>query len=372
MTLLERLKSKGPKRILALDGGGIRGALTLGYLEKIEQILRDKHENQKLKLCEYFDLIGGTSTGSIIAAGLAIGMTASEVKKMYLALGGEVFSKNSFLRRYTHASFDAGRLREELNKVFGDITLGGEEIKTGLCIVAKRVDTDSTWYLLNHPDGKYYKHNEGMLLRHAIRASTAAPTYFDPEEIDVGFDQKGVFVDGGVSMSNNPSLSLFLIATLKGYSFNWAAGEDNLLLVSIGTGVWNNTDGIDAITGYNKLDWASRVPSMIMNDASWQNQLLLQAFSKTQTPWEIDGEVGDLSNDLLTSAPLLTYLRYNAWIDTNGLQKLRLGKLVKKIDSLREMSNGENAEDLAKIGEAAAKDDVQDFHFSIVFNINAE
>ncbi|CAN5823210.1 hypothetical protein BH20ACI4_BH20ACI4_03530 [soil metagenome] len=367
MTLLERLKSKGTKRILALDGGGIRGALTLGYLENIERILRDKHDNPELKLCEYFDLIGGTSTGSIIAAGLAIGMTAAEVKKMYLDLGGEVFSKNSFLRRFTHASFDAGRLRAELQKVFGEITLGSDQIKTGLCIVAKRVDTDSTWYLLNHPNGKYYKHNEGMLLRHAIRASTAAPTYFDPEAIDVGFSESGVFVDGGVSMANNPALALFLIATLEGYKFNWETGEDKLLVVSIGTGVWSDRSGADAITGYNKLDWASRVPSMIMNDASWHNQLILQSFSKTQTPWEIDGEVG--YGNLITPAPLLTYLRYNAWLDTNGLQKLGLREMVKNIDSYREMSNGENAEDLAKIGGAAARTQVLNEHFPNAFKV---
>ena len=77
MTLLERLTAEGPKRILALDGGGIRGVLTLGFLERIEQILRDRHNNPNLRLSDYFDLIGGTSTGSIIASALAIGMEVS-------------------------------------------------------------------------------------------------------------------------------------------------------------------------------------------------------------------------------------------------------------------------------------------------------
>ena len=55
------------KRILSLDGGGIRGALTLGYLEKMEKVIQQKENNPNLKLCEYFDLIGGTSTGAIDA-----------------------------------------------------------------------------------------------------------------------------------------------------------------------------------------------------------------------------------------------------------------------------------------------------------------
>jgi patatin-like phospholipase/acyl hydrolase len=63
-----------PKRILALDGGGIRGVLTLEYLEAIEALLRQRRNDPDLLLSDYFDLIGGTSTGSIIAAGLACGV----------------------------------------------------------------------------------------------------------------------------------------------------------------------------------------------------------------------------------------------------------------------------------------------------------
>lgn len=64
--LLEKLHRPGPKRILALDGGGIRGVLTLGFLEKMEEILRKQHNNPDLLLCDYFDLIGGTSTGPLL------------------------------------------------------------------------------------------------------------------------------------------------------------------------------------------------------------------------------------------------------------------------------------------------------------------
>jgi len=84
-TLYDHLDpANGAKKILSLDGGGIRGALTLGYLKKIETILREKENDPNLLLCDYFDLIGGTSTGSIIAAGLAIGKTVDEIAELYM------------------------------------------------------------------------------------------------------------------------------------------------------------------------------------------------------------------------------------------------------------------------------------------------
>ncbi|MDQ3130698.1 MAG: patatin-like phospholipase family protein [Acidobacteriota bacterium] len=369
MKLLERLKTKGAKRILALDGGGIRGALTLGYLEKIEQILRDKHDNQNLKLCEYFDLIGGTSTGSIIAAALSVGMTVAEVKKMYLDLGETVFTRNR-LWKWLKASFSADNLRIELQKAFGDITLGSSEIKTGLCIFAKRADTGSTWVFINHPEGKYYPDNKDILLRRAVRASTAAPTYFEPETIDVGRGQNGAFIDGGVSMVNNPALMLFLMTSLKGFPFHWETGEDKILLVSIGTGTWKLRSDVDSVSGAWLATWASRVPSILMYDASQQNQLLLQFLSNTKTRCEIDSEIGDLSSDLLTEKPLLTYLRYNAFLDENGMNELGLVEMIPKLDSLRDMSAGKNRFDLANIGGKSAERQVLDDHFPNEFNID--
>jgi patatin-like phospholipase/acyl hydrolase len=76
------LFSPGPKRILALDGGGVRGAITVAFLERIEQIL-DRQAGSEVKLADYFDLIGGTSTGAIIAGALALGARVSEIRKFY-------------------------------------------------------------------------------------------------------------------------------------------------------------------------------------------------------------------------------------------------------------------------------------------------
>jgi len=369
MTLLDHLRAEGPKRILALDGGGIRGALTLGYLERIEGILRRRHQRNDLRLCDYFDLIGGTSTGAIIAAALAIGLTASEIKKMYLTLGGRVFGRRKL--KFWDARFDEKPLIEELGTVFAKRKLGDDSVLTGLCILAKRADTASTWPLINHPRGKYYEKNKDILLQEAVRASTAAPTYFIPQRLMVGGEEWGAFVDGGVSMANNPALQLFLVATLKGFPFRWPVGENRLLLASVGTGLWTHGKMVDDVTDDKLWDWAAQVPELLMDDANWQNQLLLQYLSRSATPWEIDREVGDLSTDLLTSEPALTYLRYNVRIEGPALSALGLTDLVVKAEKLREMSDAGNREDLARIGDAAAWQQVRDEHFPDAFNLAA-
>ncbi len=196
ITLDQHFNAPGPKRILALDGGGIRGAFTLGYLQRIEDILRKQHGNDpNFRLCDYFDLIGGTSTGAIIAACLAVGNDVATIKKMYMDLGGKIFGRkynllNPFqIADRLKAGYDSKPMKEELKRFFGDITLGSDKIKTGLCIVAKRADRNSVWPLLNHPKGKYYNSKDGtnnaIPLWQAVRASTAAPSYFIPEIIDV-------------------------------------------------------------------------------------------------------------------------------------------------------------------------------------------
>ncbi|WP_074406161.1 patatin-like phospholipase family protein [Aquimarina megaterium] len=355
-----------PKRILALDGGGIRGALTLGFLERAEEILKKREGNPNLLLCDYFDLIGGTSTGAIIAAGLSIGMTASEIKDLYLTIGDKIFGKkrnwllNPF-KRYK-AEFDFKPLEEELEKVFGDITIGSNEIKTGLCIVTKRADTLSTWPIINHPKGKYFNYNKGMLLRQVVRASAAAPSYFIPQKIDVGHREIGTFIDGGVSLANNPALQLFLVATLSEFPFRWKTGEDNLSLLSVGTGTYTKKYDADKIAKKGLLGWAQMVPELFMEDANYLNQTILQYLSNSPTPRVIDSEILDLKNDLATEKPALHYVRYNVMLDNDELNDLGFGLNGNELESLREMSESKNKEILYKIGSKAAIRDVKPEH----------
>ena len=79
------------RRLLALDGGGVRGMFTIGVLQELEAQLRDRYKDRDYKLCQYFDLIAGTSTGSIIATGLALGMTTAEISAYYKELCPKIF-----------------------------------------------------------------------------------------------------------------------------------------------------------------------------------------------------------------------------------------------------------------------------------------
>ncbi len=363
----------GSKNILALDGGGIRGALTLGYLKKIETILREKHGNDYL-LCDHFDLIGGTSTGSIIAAALAIGKSVDEIVDLYMDLGGKIFGKKrSFWNpletwKFLKAGYDYIELENSLKEAFGNITIESDQIKTGLCIVAKRADTNSVWPIINHPKGKFYDTNMGknknIPLWQAVRASSAAPTYFAPQMIDVGDGQRAAFVDGGVSMANNPALTLLMVATLKGFPFRWNMGEDELSIVSVGTGYSVFKKQIGEIEEAWMKTWAQNVPDMLMQDASWQNQIVLQWLSNSPTAHYIDMEIESLKDDYIGNKPLIKYLRYNFAITQNDLNGLGLGKTFTKkdVESLIEMSNAENRHLLYKIGTAASSS-VEKSHF---------
>jgi patatin-like phospholipase/acyl hydrolase len=374
--LLKRLKSSSPKKILSLDGGGIRGALTLGYLKRIETILRKKENNPNLLLCDYFDLIGGTSTGAIIASALAIGMSVDEIKDKYMKLGGRIFSYRNFIYRIIPslpgiiAKYNHKILEKELEDIFGNITIGSDKIKTGLCIVAKRADTNSIWPIINHPEGKFYDSeygkNKNIFLWKAIRASSAAPTYFKPVVIDVGDWIIAPFIDGGVSMANNPALTLLKISVLKSFPFRWKYDEENLAIVSVGTGysIFNKHRG--QISRAWIKTWASNVPDMLMQDASWQNQIVLQWLSESPTAYKIDMEMGDLAGDLILGKPSLKYLRYNFPLTENDLNGLGLENEQfdeKRVNSLIEMSNANNRELLYAIGEKSAASQIKEKHF---------
>jgi len=367
----------GPKRILALDGGGIRGILTVQLLKRIEKLVRDRTGDNSAVLADYFDLIGGTSTGAIIASALALGWTVERIEKLYLMLGNSIFESSFFRRGFLTPKFSAEPVRkalEDKEEGFGDIRLGGSQLLTGLAVVAKRLDTGSPWVIHNNPKGRYFNQrpgskstpNKDYLLREVVRASTAAPTYFEPEKIRVADEVEGAFVDGGVSPHNNPALQLLMLATLGGHKLCWPTGANQLLLVSLGTGSKTFALDPEEVMDMKAVELGVCGLSSLMDDASALNELLLQWMSSSKTAHEIDSEIGDLKGDILGGGkPLLTYLRYDVKFDDAWL-KNKLNP--EQLKSIAEMDRAENMDKLVEIGKAAA-DRIEDGHFSRGFDI---
>lgn len=365
--LLDRFDAKTPKKILALDGGGIRGALTLGYLKKMEDILKSKYPDKPdFRMSDYFDLIGGTSTGAIIAGLLAMGRTVDDIIKLYMDLGNKIFGeKRKWYNpletfEFLKANYNHKGMEEGLQFAYGkDTTIGSNKIKTGLCIVAKRADTNSVWPMINHPRGKYYgapDNNKDLLLWKVVRASTAAPTYFAPQMMNVSEKQNAAFIDGGLSMANNPALTVLMVATLKGFPFHWPMSEENILLVSVGTGSLEFKKQTEEIDEATMLTWAASIPDMLMQDASWQNRLILQWLSQSETAEKLDSEIGNLDGDIFGGKPLLSYLRYNFEFSEKNLNALGMSEKfdAEAVKDISDMSKAKNKELLYKIGYYAS------------------
>ncbi len=372
------LFSGGPKRILALDGGGIRGVLSLRILNRMESMIRSRTGNKSATLSDYFDLIGGTSTGAIIAAGLAMGWDVKKLVRMYDKFGEAVFESDFFRRGLLRPKFSEKVLVDQLKANFGNVTLGSDKLKTGLAVVMKRLDTGSPWVVFNNPRGKYFEQrpgsnaipNKDFLVRDVVRASTAAPTYFKPELIEVGADQKGAFVDGGVSPHNNPALLLFMLSTINGYGLNWPVGEDNLLLVSVGTGNALPGQSADSVMKTKAAKLGITALASLMDDASVLNDTMLQWFSRSATARPIDRELGDLGTDLIGGNALLTYLRYQAWLEKDWLRdNLNIELAKKELDALAKMDKPENVRRLSEIGDAVADRLVEERHFPSAFDV---
>src|SRR6516225_8066791 len=340
MNLKERCERPGPKKLLAIDGGGVRGVLALEVLQKIEDLLNAKRGRGDFVLADYFDYIAGTSTGGIIAAGLSIGMSVGQILAFYQEAGAQMFVKANLLRRLRY-KFEDEPLAAKLREVFApDTALGSEKLRSLLLLVMRNATTDSPWPISNNPYAKYNDSahpdcNLKFPLWQLVRASTAAPTYFPPEVIVLpraapAGEQEFVFVDGGVTMYNNPAFQMFLMATLDRYwakkpEARWRPGADRMLIVSVGTGTSPDArQGLEP-DEMNLLFNATTIPSALMFAALNEQDLLCRVFGDCRAGEALDREVGDLVGSvgpLRRDQKLFTYLRYNAELTREGLDAL--------------------------------------------------
>lgn len=370
------------KRLLSIDGGGLCGLIPAGCLIRMESQLNQLTGTQ-LPLGKRFDLIGGTSTGAILAAGLSLGLPATQLRDFYLQYGKEIFTK-VFLTRQLWHKYSSGPLENRLKQVFGEATtLGSPSLLTKLMVVTKNVTQGSTWFFTNNPNSRFFKNNKHLPLWQIVRASTAAPTYFPPQSITVpdnqGRAQQYEFVDGGVSSFNNPALQLFLEATEPSYDFGWPTGVDKLLLISLGTGYNAVTVPSGKTDGYTLLNWAGYLIKGLMNDMNLQQNLMMQLIGQRPTTATRSAAGEMLSAGVQVGAPsesvvnrmseclgatkLLTYQRMTVSLTRQRLNALGLGDIDPA--KVREMDAADQIDNMRRVGEKVAEEQV---HMDLVRN----
>ncbi|MEP6952063.1 MAG: patatin-like phospholipase family protein [Ginsengibacter sp.] len=209
--------------IISLDGGGMRGILTLQLLKKMEEVAG-------IPCYQFCDMVAGTSTGAIVAGMMAFGKTATEIEGLYVQFVTKVFLKDSLLanRFLNPPAYDKKNYRAALKQLLGDITLEQAHTKTGLdiLITAKDVtDNEETFFTCFEKDGQINGTYKTALLRTVMEATMSAPTYFHSLER---------FIDGGTTTFNNPSTAALLEAVR--YSGRGKYSVDKLTLFSMGTG----------------------------------------------------------------------------------------------------------------------------------------
>jgi hypothetical protein len=371
MTLLERIARPGAKKLLAIDGGGIRGVLALQILQKIEDLLKAQAKRDTFCLADYFDYIAGTSTGAIIATGLSMGMSVADIMRFYEEAGAQMFVKAKVWERL-RCKFEDEPLALKLKEVFGaDTHLGSDRMRTLLLLLMRNATTDSPWPLSNNPYAKYNDparpdDNFKLPLWQLVRASTAAPTYFPPEVIvlpnpDRSKEKQFVFVDGGVTMYNNPAFQMFLMATLDKYwvrqpELRWRPSAAKMLIVSVGTGTSPDVRAGLEPDQMNLLFNATTIPSALMFAALNEQDLLCRVFGDCRAGDPLDREIGDLigsAGPLERQQKLFTYARYNAELSREGLELVDCPDV--EPDVVQKMDSIAGIPELKKVGQKVAQ-----------------
>ncbi|MFU8861382.1 MAG: CBASS cGAMP-activated phospholipase [Cyclonatronaceae bacterium] len=268
-----------PFRILSIDGGGIRGIYPAHVLRCIEERLQ-------INLFDTFDMIAGTSTGSIIAAGVATGLPAVDIVAMYKEHGEEIFRKKRFflpkksVQPMFDSVYDAQYLEKVLTGVFQDKRLG--DIKKPLLLPSTDIGNGCI-HVLKSGYSKEFTRDNAVLVKDAVLASCSAPTYFDPHRLN-----EYLLADGGL-WANNPALAAVIDAKKR-----LGVIQDDIQILTIGTGHsktmygTNNSRKWGLINGWKHKEFISFILSLQSQSALNYLNLMLHPGQIKRIDFESD------------------------------------------------------------------------------------
>jgi len=391
--VLNRMRQPGPKKILACDGGGIRGLITVEILARLEADLRQHFAQPDLLLGDYFDFICGTSTGAIIASCLSCGMDMATIRNFYLDHGVSMFERARWYRKL-HEKYEAEPLGRILRQAFHDqlqgyaselqegdgvVKLGDPRLKGLLMLMLRNHSTDSPWPVCNNPLARYNQADRAdcnlrLPLWQLVRASAAAPIFFPPEVVTLasGTDQEYsfVFVDGGMTTYNNPAWMAVQMATASPYRINWRTGVDQLLVVSVGTGnapIARPTQRPDEMWHINN---AITMPLALMSAATTGWDMVCRIVGECRFGAPVDREFGSMIQSPGTppdqsnwsGAKQFAYVRYDPLTSRDGLDSLGLTQIPEQ--DLAAMDDVGKIPELRQVGSAYAEHHLSLDHLS--------
>ena len=339
------------RRILSIDGGGVRGLISVEVLARLERELRNATGKSDLLLSDVFDLFAGTSSGAIVAASLALGEEVEHGRDFFLRHAPHIFKRS--WRKILQARYDSEPLVRRLKDLFGHDALGSHRFRAILLVVLQNASTGSPWIITNHPNAKFNELslddcNLDLEVWRVIRASTAAPTYFPANTLGLGKNNSRdfVFVDGALTGLNNPSFRALMNATHSKFGICWDTGVDKLFLLSVGTGSDRISDHLTNGREPNFLESALITPRFLLANANKEQDLLCRVFGSCLAGPELDGEVGDLIERFgAPDAKSFTYVRINEDLSAEGFERLGCQDIdpsqvvaLDCIDSLPELS----------------------------------
>ena len=238
-------------RVLSIDGGGIRGLIPALVLEELER-------RAERRVFELFDLIAGTSTGAILACALCAPdpLPAVRVAALYEEEGPEIFSRSIFQRIRSadgllDEKYDSATLNGVLARFLSDKRLS----RTRPDLVVPAYDTAGPGPFFFKTTDARESPEDDFPLSVVARASSAAPTYFEPSAVD-----GRALVDGGV-FAANPAMSAFAEAV------RFQPGAE-VVLLSLGTGERTRRRTFDEIEDWGLLEWARPLLDVVFDGIS--------------------------------------------------------------------------------------------------------
>ncbi|MEH1838456.1 MAG: patatin-like phospholipase family protein [Nostoc sp.] len=279
-------------KILALDGGGVRGVVAARILQEVEQEIRNQGKGNFLH--EYFDLISGTSTGSMLAGAIALGKESHELIKLYKNRGKDIFPldrkeryKNlppiikSIFDVFSPPKYSHDGIISVLKDTYKSTRIKDIEKPIILILAYDTLYRNTTFFTNCHPDlgDRWY---DECYLWQICTASASAPTFFPPYKLEpIDKEKFGNWefphIDGGVS-ANNPCLAaLSLVMRISQSSVSPTIKQkyklDNLRLedisiLSIGTGQTGEPYQYKQISKWRGLDWVQNLTNIFMEPTS--------------------------------------------------------------------------------------------------------